>query len=372
MSDIDGLRNPPSLQEQCRTYVILHLEHIPPAQLALLPPHFVQNLVSKLPLLDILSLENSAFARTMDFQQFWRSVCTGNLPRKSAELFYLESRKWLEALGIQSNSREFCLAFLSNCALFPHYMPLGNALSLLLVRTSDNRAISSLLQLCSGDAVISDHDEHSSIQLKKEELLSHVGRDIGILLPERYLPFILQWENPTILAEVLFVVANFRPHLICVPEGALNEKHLSSLLKWGGVGEFLSCVEAFHLSLGDPTAVDEVPVGKGALRLASRLAETVLSCSSSLRFLHVVGSQANLDQFFSGFHVSSSQNAMLQSIEVTSEEADGREDEATRKSALVATGINSPFARQTTVQYTWNMSIYRHKGHEVLRILSIV
>ena len=98
------------------------------------------------------------------------------------------------------------------------------------------------------------------------------------------------------------------------------------MLKWSGIGEFLSCVEAFHLSVGDPT------IGIWA----SRLVETVFSCSSSLHFLHVVGSQAGLDQFFSGFEVHSAQNAMLQSIKITSEEAGGKEEKATRKSALIS------------------------------------
>jgi len=104
MSDSDGLRNPLSLQEQCLTYIILHLEHIPPSQLALLPPHFTKYLVSRLPLLDLLRLENSAFAVTTDFREFWSSVCTRDLRQNSAESFYLECRKWLKAFGVQSNS----------------------------------------------------------------------------------------------------------------------------------------------------------------------------------------------------------------------------------------------------------------------------
>ena len=313
MSDSDGLRNPLNLQEQCLIYIISHLEHIPPAQLALLPPHFTKTLVSRLPLLDLLRLDNSAFATTIDFQEFWSSVCAINLPQNSTEVFYLESRKWLEAFGIQRYSREFFLAFISNCALFPWYMPLGNALNLLLVRTSTNLAVSSLLQLCSGD----------NVQLSKELLFMHVGRDIGLSLPERYLSFILQWEAPTTLADVLLKVVNFRPRLIWVPQG-VDSEHLNSMLKWSGIREFLSCVEAFHLSLSDPRMI-----------YGRYLAETIILCSSSLHILHVVGSQARLDRFFSGFKVCRSQNAMLQSIEITSEKADGRQDEETRESALI-------------------------------------
>jgi len=150
-------------------------------------------------------------------------------------------------------------------------MPLGNALNLLLVRTSTNLAVSSLLQLCSG----------ANVQLSKELLFMHVGRDIGLSLPERYLSFILQWEAPTTLADVLLKVANFRPRLIWVPQG-VDSEHLSSMLKWSGIREFLSCVEAFHLSLSDPRII-----------YGRYLAETIILCSSSLHILHVVGSQAN-------------------------------------------------------------------------------
>jgi len=183
----------------------------------------------------------------------------------------------------------------------------------------------TLLQLCSGDGVISDHNVRSSTQLRKEALFMHLRGDTGILLPDRYLSFILQWETPATLAEVLLKVANFRPRLISVPKD-VDSKHLSSMLKWSGIGEFLSCVEAFHLSVADPT------IGIWA----SRLAEAVFSCSSSLHFLHVTGSQAGLDEFFSGFEVHSVQNTMLQSIEITSEETGGKEEKATRKSALIS------------------------------------
>ena len=71
-------------------------------------------------------------------------------------------------------------------------MPLGNALNLLLVRTSTNLAVSSLLQLCSGD----------NVQLSKELLFMHVGRDIGLSLPERYLSFILVRHNLSTLTSV--------------------------------------------------------------------------------------------------------------------------------------------------------------------------
>ena len=256
-----------------------------------------------------------------------------DLRQNSAESFYLECRKWLKAFGVQSNtSREFFLAFMTNCALFPHYMPLGDALSLLLVRTSNDCAVSSLLQLCSSDDVISDYEVHPSVQLSKEELFTYVRREKKrILLPERYLSFILQWETPTTLAEVLLKVANFCPRLIWVPE-CVDNKHLSSMLKWSGIGDFLSCVEAFHLFLHDPWLCGEVLVRNN---WAPSLAETIFACSSSLHFLHVIGSQAGLDRFFSGFEVCSSQNAMLQSIEITSEKADWREDQETRESALI-------------------------------------
>ena len=104
------------------------------------------------------------------------------------------------------------------------------------------------------------------------------------------------------------------------------------MLKWSGIGDFLSCVEAFHLFLHDPWLCGEVLVRNN---WAPSLAETIFACSSSLHFLHVIGSQAGLDRFFSGFEVCSSQNAMLQSIEITSEKADWREDQETRESALI-------------------------------------
>ena len=327
---MDGFaHNPASLQEHCLAYIIAFLEQFSPASLALLPPRFVSELASRLPLADLCLLENSAFASALDFKQLWSSICAKSLPKNSAESFYLESREWLKELDIAPNSREFFLLYIANCALHSRYMPLGDILSLLLVRTSGKRDIQSLIQLCNDDEVPSDEQPLVN-QLSKGDLVVRIGKDIGMLIPERYLSYILQWDSPELLVVVLAEVVKYCPRVVWVPENASDE-HLTAILGWDGIGNFLSGVEAFHLSLSDPRVVDDVLVGSWA----PFLAEVLFSHSFLLHSLHIVGSQAGLDRFFGHWQAAQVQDTMLRSIDITSEKDDRKMDKMVRGDALV-------------------------------------
>ena len=344
--------NPKSLQDQCMAYVISHVEKLSPTQLSALPSRFVDRLAAELPLLDLLRLENTAFANALDFKQFWGSVCADKLPRNSTEAFDLDCRQWLEELGVGMGSREFFLAFISNCALTSHYMPIDNVIHLLLVRRSSPAEIKSLLELCEDDEFIADYIGTVD---SEDMLLAQIGKDMGISLPVRYLPYIFQWEVPSLLAKVLLEVVQYRPHVVWVPTGVRDE-HLYTVLTWPGIQDFLNRVKAFHMSLSTPRVVGDALPGSWA----PGLAENIFTSSPVLHTLNIVGTQAGLDRFFSHFKVpKQARELKLKTVEIISEGGDEVAEKGSKAVALtnLATLLNVSTSALTTLHLSYKSGI---------------
>ena len=100
----------PSLKEQCLQYLIDHLEDIPVEFLALLPTAIRRTLAVHLPVADILQLEQTRFASSLDMPGVWKEVC---------EIRHLLSRypKLVEMFENEIEAKEFVMMVVAYEAL---------------------------------------------------------------------------------------------------------------------------------------------------------------------------------------------------------------------------------------------------------------
>ena len=63
-----------SLSDQCLDHIIIHLEEYPPSYLALLPFALRKEILWRLPMADVCSLEDTGFMKGIDTGEYWRST----------------------------------------------------------------------------------------------------------------------------------------------------------------------------------------------------------------------------------------------------------------------------------------------------------
>ena len=70
-----------ALKHQAVLYVIGHLEYFPPKSLSLLPVSVRKEILSMIPAIDVLDLENTEFMRDIDVDQSWKGIYESRVPR---------------------------------------------------------------------------------------------------------------------------------------------------------------------------------------------------------------------------------------------------------------------------------------------------
>ena len=117
--------------------------------------------------------------------------------------------------------------------------------------------------------------------------------------------------------------AKYFPQVLCIAERVSSIDQLTAIIKWEGLGSFLSCVKALYLSLSLTTDSLDFFDHNDQVKTWAPFLLNILLSHSPLCSLCITGTQEALDNLFGYLENIEMQHLELSSIDITSEKSSG-------------------------------------------------